>query len=790
LPTKSAALSYILQRQNGRAVMIRIFLLFLPLLAPTPAATQAPVAGALVADAPVVVSIEVDPETGFPFAAPETEIVVPSLELDEGWIELTHLAVDELAPVVYDLGRRRPDDEPFSLRPPLPPGPTMLCGGGRPYGVLCEEVYRGRGELVSLPTIDVRFEPGLEVRGSYRQDLDPVAGARVAVVPAGLDALRAFTVPLGVREGRALREVATGADGRFAIPELAPGEYFLETLLPSGRVHRSDPFELPDRDALHRLYEVDEREAGELFWDLGRIDVPTGLDVAVRVLDGAGEPIRGAAVAASQGSTAREVLDFEGTSDADGRVVLRGLVVELPVRLSCQKEGFRPLAEDYELLPVDVDCVLEPWARVTGEVVGPDGQPPAGATVALSLVGDDGEPFAVGAGGPFELGEVAAGDYELGVAAPLFRTEERTFTLEAGAHLELGTVLLLHAREARARVVDAGTGEPIAGVDVRGVSPPGAVDAYSDLDGEFVFGAPGPEGLVLAFSVFDYAPREVTVTPEDVAADAPLVVGLQPAGWILAEVEDADGGACRGCRVVIWPSTPPRSPPRGPGGEELWSDGRGEALSGPLAAGTYRVARPGVVHLGSTVVEEPEAETFRVRVRPGRLSIVRLAAGGRTVRVRFEPPLDGLWTLSARTPLRVEKSLADDDGRFPVRQPPGESLDLYLNAWDGDLQREVTVWQRTLPAAALPEEVSVRLSGSAVHGRVLGPEGPLAGAEIRLLSFADASTRALTATYADGSFRIPHVAPGVYNFYVGQRPLQFISVGERQTLDLGTFQVF
>lgn len=726
-----------------------------------------------------VVPLDAEPVTAFPFEVPETEIVVPARELEDGWLELTHLGAGELPPVVYDLGRRSPEDEPLSLRPPLPPGPTMVCSGGRSLGILCEEVYRGAGELMALPWVEVAFDVGLEVRGVYRQDLEPVAGARVAVVPAGLDAVRAFTLPLALRGGRTEREVATDAEGRFVVPELAPGDYFLETLLPSGRVHRSDPFTVPDRVTLHRIYEVDEREPGELFWDLDRIDVPTGLDVAVRVLDPAGEPLAGAAVAATQGRTPRELLDFEGTSDGEGLVLLHGLEVELPVRLSCAKEGYRPFAEDHDLLPVAVDCVLEPWARVTGEVIGPDSQPPRGAVLALRPAGADVEPRIVGVGGAFELGELAAGEYELRLAAPGYRTEERAFAVDAGQHLELGPIVLLHAHEVEARVVDAGTGEPIAGVDVRALSPPGAVDTYSDLDGELRFGAPGREGLVLEFSVFDYATRQLALTPENLESGEPLVVEMAPAGWILAEVEDDDGGPCRGCRVVIWP-----------GGEVLWTDGLGEALSGPLAAGTHRVARPRVTHLGSTVVEEPEAETFNVRVRPGRLSIVRLAAGGRAVRVRFEPGLDGLWALSARTRLRVEKLLAGDDGSFAIRQRPGESLDLFLHAWDPELGSEIAVWQATLPSGLLADEVPVRLSGSEVHGRAMGLEGPLAGAEVRLLGFADAALRALTATRADGTFRIPHVRPGVYNLYVGPRSVQFVSVGERQSLDLGTFQIF
>ncbi len=92
-----------------------------------------------------------------------------------------------------------------------------------------------------------------------------------------------------------MREVATNEAGRFRLPEIAPGEYFLETLLPSGRVHRTDPFEVPDRNTLRRHYEVNERVEGKVFWDLEIIVVPSGLDVELVVVDGVGDPIPDAA---------------------------------------------------------------------------------------------------------------------------------------------------------------------------------------------------------------------------------------------------------------------------------------------------------------------------------------------------------------------------------------------------------------------------------------------------------------------------------------------------------------
>lgn len=724
----------------------------------------------------------VDEAGDFTPLAPATEIVVRQPGLEGAWLEITHLGSD-LPPVLVSIEPRRDEGELIAFVPDLPPGPTLVCGGARTFGVRCEEVFRGADEFIGPAEVEVEFVPGLEIRGTLRQDLEPVAGARVALAPADLEAFRPFTMPLDLEGDRVVREVESDADGAFVVPEIAPGEYFLETVLPSGRVHRTEPFDLPDRDALRRNFEVDDRLADteDLFWDVGRIDVPTGLDVAFLVLDPAGQPISGAAVAAAQGSTPFDVTTFESTSDAEGRASLHGLDVEKPVRLNCEKEGFEPFTEEYELLPVEVDCVLRPWATVTGELIGPDSLPPRGAAVTLRPAEGGGEPLsvAVTADGVFGFFSVPAASYELRAAAPGFRVEERSFAVDAGEILDLGPIAMLSGREIEGRVVDRETGEPLPGVDLRSLSPPGAVQAFTDVDGEFRFAVDAGEPLVLEASTVDYAAREITLSLEDLRSREPLVLELEPAGWILAVVEAAAGVPCRGCRVVVWP-----------GGEEMWTDGDGEALSGPLAAGTYQVSRPRITHLGSTVVEQPEAAMLRVRVEPGRLTTARLTAPGPALRVRFRPDLDGAWTLSARQGRRTEKSFAEDDGRFPVHRQGGEPLDLSLNTYDTAAGREITIWQTTLAGGFFSDEVTIELSGSVVRGRLAGPAGPLAGAEVRLVSFADAATRAVVYAYADGTFRVPHVRPGVYSLYVGPRSVKFVVVSERQTVDLGTFEIF
>ena len=365
--------------------------------------------------------ISLDTELGAPSPA---EIVVYTTDLEDAWLELTHLGSDA-SPVLVHLEAGEPAEDGFRFVPDLPLGPTMICSGAKAHGVSCEQVYRGDDELDA--EIEVGFAEGLEIRGLLRQDLEPVVEARISLVPAGLEAYRPYTMPLEVERVHAMREVESGDDGFFALPSTAPGAYFLEVVLPSGRVHHTDPFDLPDRDALRRNFEVDDRLADELdlYWDLGVIDVPSGLDVRFVVSDLEGEPIAGAVVSAIQGTTPNDMARFVGATDREGLALLHGLDVERPVRVTCEKKGYEPIELEYELLPVEVDCVLRRWAKVYGEVIGPGSQAPRAATVTLRRAADEGQAnredsLPVAADGAFIFGEVTAGEYELRVAAPVF----------------------------------------------------------------------------------------------------------------------------------------------------------------------------------------------------------------------------------------------------------------------------------------------------------------------------------------------------------------------------------
>ncbi|MEM7357222.1 MAG: hypothetical protein AAF657_40785, partial [Acidobacteriota bacterium] len=126
-----------------------------------------------------------DAETGLVRSLPA--LVVEPMALADGWLELTPLA-SEAAAVVIPLDDRSIEDGELRLPPPVEDGAAMLCSGGRSLAALCEQVYVQR-EVWAAPDaaadVAIRFELGLAVEGRYLLDGWPIAGARVALVPAG-----------------------------------------------------------------------------------------------------------------------------------------------------------------------------------------------------------------------------------------------------------------------------------------------------------------------------------------------------------------------------------------------------------------------------------------------------------------------------------------------------------------------------------------------------------------------------------------------------------------------------
>lgn len=816
-----------------------------------------------------------------PEAQVQTEVVIPiGVAVHDGWIELTSLVSPEHPPVVLPLAQHPEDAESARWTPKLPNGPAMLCYGAKGFAVRCVETYLFRGPIgdyLGPLEIEVEWQRGTPIHGRYVSQDAPIAAARVALVPTDIRSPRAFTMPFAATfktatpekaplgtasgkttsgddaaitapQGRLEREVLSDSEGAFVLPEVAPGSYFLETLLPTGRLHRSEAFDLPQRSVSQGRLAASEEQL--IFWDLGDIEVLDGAALEIRVQSTTGEMVSGAQISARQGKTVEDLLSFRATTGDDGIAVLSGFQVESAMQLSCSAPGFVSHHEDLPTVPALLLCDLEPTATLSGSVVLSGGGVSFNdavssrdtvssnssqieqAWVSLRRLPEDGEitpsdieakgdtsddrqttalspqssanlfdeepsgvldhlaqaaqtvSRQVDSEGGFAFRELPAGNYELTAAAPRHEVLIEEVSLRAGEIRQHGTLRLMAGRQVDIVVVDATSGAVLRDVLVQSVNPPGAVDGITDEEGELAFTTRSDRGLDLRLQAEGYADALRHLTAEDLVRDKPLDrrqvrLELQRPGWIRVVIfDEALDDPCRGCTVIL---TPP--------GLELQTDELGQIISPPLEPGSYRVYRPRLTHLGSTVVEQADAERRYAKVKAGKTSLVRFGEERQIVRLTFDSDLPRDWSLRAQTPYHAERVQQRQDGSFEVRHLQGEALDLYLLFYDPRLGRMSEVRLSTLPANLSVRELKLKLRRSAIEGRLTTWQGePLVGKPVQLASL-ERGIYAKVWTDGEGKFHVPYAPEGVFGLHVGQRNMRFVSVSPAQQVDVGTIQL-
>lgn len=732
-----------------------------------------------------------------------TRLRIVEAPLADGWIEVT--AVGQ-GPQGLRLPSRSADASPLAIDLQLAPAPAVICAGAQGRAAVC------RVEALSPPEveteIDLELEVGRAVVGRYLVGPEPVAGARVSVVPTILpeDRFAGFVQPLALVDGALTRAAVTDVDGRFRLPELAAGEYLLETELPSGRLDRDLRFIVaaPDPE-LEPLV-----DGAPLPLDLGDRIVSAGLDVVVQVVDPDGAPIVGALVVAQQGEQVRDLEAWRATSGADGTVSLSGFFGEREVHLSCRASGRRLWRRSFQPPPVEVECVLDSLGEVAGRVVGVGGEPLDDAVVELQPLEanptQDAEVAAVGAlpttddregdtalatrrlrvadDGTFAFPGLGAGRWGLVVSAPGHATVRDVVDVGDDG-LDLGDLVLLLGRSVAVRVVDVETGEPIAGALLAGLEPLGTAEALTDADGEADLVLDDAEPVPVEVVADGYAARRVEIAPRDddvvgpraVPAggppEGPQIIELQRGGRLRIVVQRDNGEACVDCRVRIAPA------------RELRTGPDGEVLSERLEPGIYRVIRDGRRRVGSEIVTSPEAEVREVRVRTDETSLVRFG-GGAVLRVRFEPEPPERWWMVAQGGFGQRRAEPDADGVVEFRRRGRERLDLVLAFFDAPSGAVQWVRQATVRAGADVSELTLEPAAARVRGVVEWRREPAAALRVRLRTVGEGAWVAEARTRPDGSFDLRYLPAGVYQLVIGQSAVQNLSLQARQQLDLRT----
>ncbi|MDH3404456.1 MAG: carboxypeptidase regulatory-like domain-containing protein [Acidobacteriota bacterium] len=422
----------------------------------------------------------------------------------------------------------------------IPAGEVSVVGQKLPDYPLISH----RAEVVAQRVVEVRIElPAprdrrlelpVVIAGVVRDELsgEPVAGVHVS---AG-------------RHGGATSDER----GRYLIAEADLGEIELAT-------EHADYH--PSASTL-----VAERR-GRIDHDLSVRPITTGVLEGIVVDRASGLPLAGAAVA---------LLGTEITADAEGRFRLEEVEAG-EITLTGRHERYRPTVGRVLLArraTAEARLELEPITEGTVLGVVTDastGQPLAGARVEIGA-----RTVETGVDGRFELVDVPAGAASVTAGKAVFEPARRAIDVIAAESVEVDLALEpVTVGAVEGRVVDADTGNPLAGAEVS----VGARRLTTGEDGRFAADAIDAGLLTLSARKTAYQAGGASVTIEP-AGRASALIELEPVriGTVGGVVRDARTGApIGGARVAV-------------GGVEVETDAEGRFRIRDVDAGSFAVS--------------------------------------------------------------------------------------------------------------------------------------------------------------------------------------------------------
>lgn len=475
------------------------------------------------------------------------------------------------------------------------------------------------------------------------------------------------------------------------------------------------------------------------------IELRPGATVKLRALSPEGDPVAGATVDVYRqekkgDSSGAHVFRFgpvtdergdpdaSAVTDAEGRVAVRQVPVGL-VRVVLRAEGYvtRTL-RDVEVPEEGADLAdveLEPSATLRGVTVGPDGRPVGGAEVALSQAPE--MPFFIPSAvsdeeGRFEIPGLERGAevYVQGRAQGYVPKPLKKVTLPAD-----GEVRVEMAREKvlTGRVVEKGTGEPLAGatvtamkrgtlvmggMQVMGVTSAGSTPAGED--GRFELGGLAPGRYEIQVSAEGHRDAVRTVILEEASEPAPLTIEMERGLELRGRVVDPGGAPVAGAHVRAMPGSLGQGAMVG-SVQETRSGGDGTFVIQGLGEGRYTLE-----------AEDDEGRRGTAMAEAGGdQEVVIELSDGTTLRGRVVDeegtPVSGarvrVWGMGTTAP----PVTTGPDGRFELTPlfPGSYVVSAGAEGYAGGGENV------TVPESGEPEEVTLTLHrGGVVTGRVTG----------------------------------------------------------------------
>ncbi len=583
----------------------------------------------------------------------------------------------------------------------------------------------------------------------------------------------------------------TGKNGELSLPDLPPGAYELETRAPgfpaavSGRVFAKDG----------AVLEVE-------------LALAAGAQLSLAVMDPKGAPIEGVAVEVFRVPSNIGGLrsrprdgggpDARGATDLEGRVTLESVPVG-QVRLALSRPGYVATTRtDIGVPPQGLDfgvITMNPGVTVRGTTVGPDGEPVAGAEVAMSPGPEDAWFRASTTSdddGSFSLPDLDP------VNEIYLRARDKGLVPEPPLKVELPPKGDIEVRMASERVIEgvvlgAEDGVPIAGAEIWasieamvggmnrrvGTGKP----VTSGEDGSFRIGGLREGRAELRVTARGRRELEQTVVIPADADPEPVVVRLEQGLELSGRVETEAGEPVPGLEVQAMGSS------RRLVGRTVLMESS-QTLTRQDGSFHFDDLGPGDYRLSATAIDGSSAEAS-VTAGQDDMVVLRLEAGetvSGVVTAEDGSPIAGAEVIVYGggfhgPPPTVE---CRADGRFQVENvQPGE-VTVYVEAEGFVSERE-----KTEVVSGSGAEVQIRLARG---GTVVGVIRGLSASELES-THINSDGGGQTLPTGDGTFELKGVEPGEREIFARTRSsgrtksvrtnVAVGSVGEQVVIDFG-----
>ena len=577
---------------------------------------------------------------------------------------------------------------------------------------------------VQMNPLDIVLQRGAVIAGRVERDHKPVSDARVSVI---------------AKDGEV--STSTGADGSFALPDLAPGKVTLVASRAEERTRGYAVVAAPASDVVVVL-PAETRLRGRVF-DAATKNSVTAFQLGVSTLTGGGD-VRIASL-----PELRDVFDLDGRFEVNVPVG-RATVVVNAAGYALARTA--PLVIDGSEVP-EVEVPLWRGVTLSGRIAGDDASPLAGANVRRDVSLEAGVmPLPrelvtrTNADGEYSLESLPEGESTFLVTAPGYLAQKQTIALRA-PETRLDVTLKPGMRITGS--VRLQTGEPIPGavITARAMRSPSAPhNGITDTSGAFVIDglAPGQYGIRVTKDGYS----DAAVNDVDTATTPNLDIVLRAGGSIIGHVLCVSSEDGR--RIVVHATS-----------------STGQTLSHAAdASGTIRMEHvsPGTATVWSTVSNGSDLRTSQVRTVPveeGREVSVELEfSDGYTVQghiTRNGSPLGdaSVEFRSVRDTIRAVRTQSNADGEYTVSSlDKGAHLILIT-----DVRRGTTF--RLLYDVTGSSTYDVIIETGSLRGEVTTTENA-ALPEASLVITDAAGTSIRTTTGPDGRFFINDLRAGSY----------------------------